>query len=264
MIDEFEQADYFVRVTILEQEKSTQYQAKVNEVVYEICDKTQTPVILQPVLKVNEPESASRLIQRLIHITKYQIVQTLKNHETESDLASIIAVKLITEINPNQDLNPEENSSKVIINQDENYWIKIKNCNKKALNFAVLNLKPNGSIRPVLKDTMGLEMITLYPNQKGTIRLPYIEKSENLKNIFKVIACVDDINFRLYELPPLDYELPPLDQDKQTTQDIPINPLEKYPTTKDQSPKRKISGSVTRVVLPGDGWTTVQLTVLHS
>ncbi|EAW36912.1 SAV_2336 N-terminal domain-related protein [Lyngbya sp. PCC 8106] len=255
-IDEFEQADYFVRVIILDEEKATQYQAKVNEVVYEICDHTQIPIILQPVLRVNEPQSASRLIQRLIHITKYQIIETLDNNDPASSLAGKIAVRLTTEPNPNQNLNPAENPAEVTINQDENYWLEIQNHSKTALNIAVLNLKPNGSIRPVLKDTMGLEIITLDAQQKGTIRLPYIKKNGNSKNIFKVIACVDDINFRLYELPPLD-------QDKQATQDIPINPLEEHPTTEDQSPEPKSSGGIKREVFASDQWTTVQFTVLH-
>ncbi|MEA5500325.1 SAV_2336 N-terminal domain-related protein [Limnoraphis robusta] len=254
--DEFEQADYFVRVIILDEEKAIQYQVKMNEVVYEICDKTQTPIILQPVLRVNEPQSASRLIQRLIHITKYQIVQTLDNNNPMSRLADKIAVRLTTELNPNQNLNPAENPAEVTINQDETYWLEIQNHSKTALNIAVFNLQPNWAIRPVLKDTMGLEIITLDAQQKGTIRLPYIEKSENSKNIFKVIAYVGDINFRLYELPPLD-------QDKQATQDIPINPLEEYPTTEDQSPEQKSSGDIKREVFASDQWTTVQFTVLH-
>ncbi|MEB3283065.1 MAG: caspase family protein [Lyngbya sp.] len=253
-VDEVEQADYLVRVTILDAEKAAKYQAQVNDLIYEICDRTQTPIILRPVLKVDEIQLASPLIQRLVHLAKYQAVQSLKNHDNLSPLGHKIAVRLTTEPNPNLVLNSAENPTEITITENQTYWLEIQNHYSQPVYVAVFNLQPNWAISSVLPETPGLGIvISLEPKQKEIIPLKNLEKKENWQNIYKICVSVDDTNFRFLKLPPLD-------QQKDAIRDIPKNPLEQLlqEMTADQPPNDR---NVVPAPLPSSSWTVVQFTV---
>ncbi|KKD36163.1 caspase family protein [Limnoraphis robusta] len=252
-VDEVEKADYFVRVTILDAEKAAKYQAEVNDVIYEVCDRTQTPIILRPALKVNEIQLASPLIQRLVHLAKYQAVKNLKNHDPRSEMLNKIAVRLTTEPDQNQELNAAENPTEITITENQTYSLEIQNHYSQPVYVAVFNLQQNWAISSVLPETKGRGIvISLEPKQKETIPLPNLEKKENWQNIYKVCVSVDDTNFRFLELPPLD-------QQKQTRRDTPKDPLEQLlqEMTAEQPPDR----NVTPAPLPSSSWTVVQFTV---
>lgn len=253
-IDKMEQADYYVRVTIIDQEKATQYQVEVNEVIDEIDDITQTPILHKFVLNVhNRYQFVISLIQRLIHLAKYQAVQSLKNNDNLSPMGHKIAVRITTEPDLNLDLKPEENLTEITITENETYSLEIQNHYSQPVYVAVLNLQPNWAISSVLSQTTGLgNVISLNHKQKEIISLGNLEKKENWQNIYKVCASVDNTNFRFLELPPLD-------QQKQTVRDTPKDPLEQllHELTADQPPDR----NVTPAPLPSSKWTVVQFTV---
>ncbi|MEA5499120.1 caspase family protein [Limnoraphis robusta Tam1] len=252
-VDEVEKADYLVRVAILDAEKAEQYQAKVNDVIYEVCDRTQTPIILRPALKVNEITLASPLIQRLVHLAKYQAVYNLKNHDPRSEMLKKIAVRLTTKPDQNQELNAGENPTEITITENQTYSLEIQNHYSQPVYVAVFNLQQNWAISSVLPETPGRGIvISLEPKQKETIPLPNLEKKENWQNIYKVCVSVDDTNFRFLELPPLA-------QQKQPVRDNPKNFLEQLlqEMTAEQPPDR----NVTPAPLPSSKWTVVQFTV---
>ncbi|EAW35258.1 caspase family protein [Lyngbya sp. PCC 8106] len=252
-VDEVEQADYFVRVTILDAEKAAKYQAEVNDIIYEVCDNTQTPILLRPALKVNESRSAYNVTKRLIHLSKYQAVENLKNHDPCSEMGDKIAVRLTAQPDPNLVLNSAENPTEITITENKTYSLEIQNHYSQPVYVAVFNLQPNWAISSVLSETPGRGMvISLDPKQKETIPLPNLEKKENWQNIYKVCVSVDDTNFRFLELPPLD-------QQKQPVRDTPKNPLEQLlqEMTAEQPPDR----NVTPAPLPSSRWTVVQFTV---
>jgi hypothetical protein len=253
-IDKMEQADYYVRVTIIDQEKATQYQVEVNEVIDEIDDITQTPILHKFVLNVhNRYQFVISLIQRLIHLAKYQAVQSLKNNDNLSPMGHKIAVRITTEPDLNLDLKPEENLTEITITENETYSLEIQNHYSQPVYVAVFNLQPNWAISSVLSQTTGLgNVISLNHKQKEIISLGNLEKKENWQNIYKVCASVDNTNFRFLELPPLD-------QQKQPVRDTPKNLLEQLlqELTADQPPDR----NVTPAPLPSSKWTVVQFTV---
>ena len=252
-IDEVEPADYFVRLTRLDEQKAVQYQANMNDIIYEVLDNTQTPILLRPALKVNESQSANNLTKRLIHLAKYQAVENIKNHDPLSPMQNKIAVRLTTERNQDLDLNPEDNLTEITITENKINYLEIQNYFKQTVYVAVFNLQPNWAISSVSSQTTGQDkVISLDPKQKETIRLGNLEKAENGQNIYKICVSVDDTNFRFLELPPLV-------QQKQPVRDTPKNSLEQLlqELTADQPPDRNIVAAP----LPSSKWTVVQFTV---
>jgi hypothetical protein len=227
---------------------------EVNEVIDEIDDITQTPILHKFVLNVhNRYQFVISLIQRLIHLAKYQAVQSLKNNDNLSPMGHKIAVRITTEPDLNLDLKPEENLTEITITENETYSLEIQNHYSQPVYVAVFNLQPNWAISSVLSQTTGLgNVISLNHKQKEIISLGNLEKKENWQNIYKVCASVDNTNFRFLELPPLD-------QQKQTVRDTPKDPLEQllHELTADQPPDR----NVTPATLPSSMWTVVQFTV---
>jgi hypothetical protein len=254
-VDDIEIADYCIKITILDTDKAAQYQAEAGEIIYEICQRNKVPIQLKPALKINQTQSISSLIKRLIHLAKYQAVKSLKNRDPLSPMRDKIAVRLTTEPNPDQILEPTENQNEVIIDTNKPYYLEIQNNYSRTVYLAVFSLQSNYAISSVIKENLGLEHLSLEPQQKEIIPLQNIAENNSLQNLYKICVSVDETNFNFLELPPLD-------QQKQSVRDTPKNPLEQLfqEMTADQPPDRNVS----LAPLPSWEWTTVQFTIKNN
>jgi hypothetical protein len=166
-----------------------------------------------------------------------------------------IAVRLTTEPNPDQILEPTENQNEVIIDTNKPYYLEIQNNYSRTVYLAVFSLQSNYAISSVIKENLGLEHLSLEPQQKEIIPLQNIAENNSLQNLYKICVSVDETNFNFLELPPLD-------QQKQSVRDTPKNPLEQLfqEMTADQPPDRNVS----LAPLPSWEWTTVQFTIKNN
>ncbi|MCJ8281433.1 MAG: caspase family protein, partial [Rivularia sp. ALOHA_DT_140] len=152
---EDEAADFMVDVKVSKfKAEGQRYQVAVDELIYEISDRTGLPIVLRPLLKVNEFDSAQMLVKRLVHLAKYQSIQELDNHDANSLLRGKIAVELqgtqadydpadLPDIKPLTDPNQPE------VKSGEYFFFKIRNDYSDVVNVAVLDLQPDWGIEQV-------------------------------------------------------------------------------------------------------------------
>ncbi|BAY35571.1 peptidase C14 caspase catalytic subunit p20 (plasmid) [Nostoc carneum NIES-2107] len=264
LVGNAEAADYQVDVKkITSATEAEKYLVAVNEVVYEICDRTGSPIFLKPTLKVGETNAANAVVKRLVHLAKYQAIQELDNHDISSPLRAKVVVELLgkqqdydpvdyPQPEPFADLNNPE------VAAGEYIFLKIRNDYYDVLNFTVLDLQSDWAINQIYPETS--EFISLDPGQEELIplRMSLSPGEKEGEDIFKVFATIGATNFRWLELPPLNQAIPLLE-----AKGIPRsgNPLEELlmAIAAEQPPMRNANP----IAFPSREWTTmqVQLTV---
>ena len=110
---------------------------------------------LNPPIKISENNAAVRLIQRLVHLAKYNNVLQLDNHDADSPLARKLAVELLG-LQPNfeprdkleiQQLPPSTESGNVnSFKEGSQISLRISNNSYQVLNVTVLDLQPDWGI----------------------------------------------------------------------------------------------------------------------
>jgi Caspase domain len=248
------------------------YQVAINEKrEYEIWDPAGKAIPnLNPPLKIDENNSAAKVIQRLVHLTKYSNIQQLDNLDAASPLSRKLIVDLL---GVSQDYEPgdkpddylqpiEFEGNSKIVKIGQKLVLRIKNAlpkdSKQVLNVTVLDLQPDWAIKQVYPSGAGAYFSTIDPEKEESFPLqadlPASYKEG--KDIIKVFATVHQTNFRWLELPVLDQ---PLVQKEATRGNSPTNPLEQLMTiiTKDKAVTRDLNPSAT----PSKEWTTAQLEV---
>jgi len=238
-----------------EKDENVDYFVSLNsEGEYLILDAKKQPIknIIFPI-KVDEPEATKTIINRLIHVAKYQSILDLDNEDAFAPLNGKLKVELLKSVK----------RQLVVLNTDgkvpelevgERIILRIYNQSNRILNISALILEadlrilkfyPKGAAYEVIKD-----------GQCGEIRLD-IELPENYQegvDVIKVFATVDGTNFELLELPPLDQSRKGFGNQK------PTNPLEQLlaAVVDEDSPKRKI----TVVTDASEEWTTEKVEVI--
>jgi hypothetical protein len=90
-------------------------------------------------LKIDDPDSAKAVVKRLVHLSKYQAVQSLDN--PASELNKYVEFELL-------DVNrkPFADPSNIVIKQGQSMVLRIKNTSSQPLNIAVLDLDSTWAI----------------------------------------------------------------------------------------------------------------------
>jgi len=245
------------------------YQVAINkeETEYEIWDPAGAVIPnLNPPLSISNDNSASKVVQRLVHLTKYSNVQQLDNLDSSSPLSKKLIVYLCGVSdnyepgdNPKDYLQPldvQGNINKVKVGQK--LVLQIKNDSEQVLNIAVLDLQPGWGIKQVYP-TSG-KFIPIDQQREEyfllTADLPF--SYNEAKNIIKVFGTVDATDFRWLELASLDQPIVQRQRDI-TRGSSSGNPLEDLMAliTKDVAVTRDINPSAT----PSKEWTTAQIEV---
>jgi hypothetical protein len=262
LAQEDEAADYQVDVKVSKlKAESQRYQVAVDELIYEIYDRTGSQIVLRPLLQVNQLDSAEILVKRLVHLAKYQSIQELDNHDANSPLREKITVELLgtqADYDPADlpDIKPFTDPSQPEIKSGEYLFFKIRNNYSDVVNVAVLNLQSNWAIEQIHPATS--QFIPLNPVQEEFIPLVMSlpEGEQEGSDIFKVFATVGMANFRWLELPALDQPiLPPeakgVSRSGSGLDDFLMTFAAEQPPTRNGNP----------VAFPSREWTTTQFQV---
>lgn len=187
---------------------------------YEICDRIGAPLKnIRPAVKLGDPNAAATIVQRLVHIAKYQATEELDNFDRNSPLAGKLKVEWLGKCKGDayDPVDPPPQKSELTQFDDQNNptievgdWIflSIQNTSQSVLNVAVLDLEADWAIEQV--HPPDAPFITLEPNGKEVVpfQLSLPDGYEEGVDIAKVFATVGAANFRWLELPSLDKPIP--------------------------------------------------------
>ncbi|MEG5062703.1 caspase family protein [Microcoleus sp. B3-A4] len=239
-----------------EKDENVDYFVSLNsEGEYWILDANKEPVknLLFPI-KVDEAEATDRLINRLIHVARYETILELDN---DDPFAATLNSKLKVELGNSEKrefipFNPGNNVP--IVAEKEKFFVQIHNQSNRTLNISALLLDTDLSIVKFYPEHITSE--PLDPGQsKGTsIKLELPENCQEGVYIIKVFATMDATNFQLLELPALDQSR------KGFGNQEPQNALEQLlaAVVDENNPQRK----VTVVTDASEGWTTEKVEVV--
>lgn len=216
------------------QNENAHYQIVINQSgEYEIWDSGTERINLRPVLKFNDHNATTTLINRLIHLAKYQGIYELNNYDSLNPLKKALQVDLF-EIPPDfqAGIRPDLHNPCDMLNikVNEQFIVRIKNNSSKRLNVTLLVLQPDWSISQIYPSDEVSSFEEFEPGQEDIITLQ-TSLPEGFKqgvDIIKAFATIDPTNFRWLELPCLDQ--PHLSKQLRNLEEA-KNPLEVLLTT---------------------------------
>jgi hypothetical protein len=239
-----------------ETDENVDYFVSLNsEGEYWILDANKEPIknLIFPI-KIDEPEATERLINRLIHVARYETILALDNEDAFAPLNGKLKVELVKSVKREQIVLNADGKVPILEEGEENVSLVIRNDSHLTLNITLLELQEDFSIvksYPKKADYEGLAPEKEI-NRKLNISLP--ENYQEGVEVIKVFATVDATNFQLLELPILDQPRPGVGDKK------PTNALEELLTAvvDEENPKRKI----TVVTDASEEWTTEKVEVV--
>lgn len=186
-------------------EEAALYQVAVDrQGNYEICRGMPIPN-LRPLLAIDDPSAAKKVVDRLVHLAKYQAVQSLDN--PRSKLGRALEVELLTE-----DGEPFPDPQNPVVREGDIVTLRLTNKGAQPLKIAVLDLEPTWEISQLPLGGLESPFFPLGSGAEEEIQLrmqvpedeAYTHTTETLK-VFAIQTGLAD--FRWLTLPPLD-EIP--------------------------------------------------------
>ncbi|MBD1849506.1 caspase family protein [Leptolyngbya sp. ST-U4] len=252
--------------------ESAHYQVAVGrEGEYEI--NIGTPLQnLRPPLSIDDSTAPQRVVDRLVHLAKYQAVQSLDN--SGSKLSQAIEVELLRE-----DGTPFDTLQNLVVKNDEVVILRLTNQGSQSLKVAVLDLDPTWAIWQIPIGGMESPFFSLERGQKQEIMLrmsvPDDEFYQQTKETLKVFAVQKGLaDFRWLTLPPLDEPQEPrgaeLEQALEAENAVTrgeaegVNPLNQLLAAigADLDKAPQVTRAATMVVDPRQEWVTKQIQIV--
>lgn len=179
---------------------------------YEICIGTPVKNLL-PALKIEDSEAPQKVVQRLVHLAKYQAIQELSNQFSE--LTNQLEVELLTQPNwrlgMRKEPQPFPDRTNLVVKSGESTFLRIKNISSQVLNITVLNLQANWEVSRFNIRNQNSSFYPLEPNDEIlealNFELPNTERYDRARETLKVFATIGKNDFRWLELPSLDEEI---------------------------------------------------------
>ena len=166
---------------------------------------------LRPALKATT-ENAEKIVQRLVHLSKYHLVQQIHNFDSLSRLSGKLLVELFkAPENYRRGDKPDPQAfdspgNAPVVEVGEKLFLHIKNNSSQVLNVAALDLQPDWAIvqfypTPDRGDFMPVDAgKEVWEPLEAGLPKGYTEGTD----ILKVVATVSPANFHGQELPELD------------------------------------------------------------
>ena len=253
-------------------EESALYQVAVDQQGnYEICRGMPMPN-LRPLLAIDDPAAAKTVVDRLVHLAKYQAVQGLDN--PSSKLGRALEVELLTE-----DGEPFLDPQTPMVRDGDIVTLHLTNKGTQPLKIAVLDLEPTWEISQLPLGGLESPFFPLDSGAEEDIRLrmqvpedeAYAHTTETLK-VFAIQTGLAD--FRWLTLPALDEIPEPLEarlkdglRSQATTRGgeaESVNPLNALLSMigadLDQAPQ--LTRAAVMVTDPKDEWVTRQIQIV--
>ena len=247
--------------------ETVDYQVAVNDMgQYEIWDRSGVPIPnLRPALDYLDSGAPARVVQRLVHLTKFNNLLLLDNHDPTSPLARAVEVEVLQaqpDYEPGEPPDPQPfddpgNTPTASTGQ----WLlaRIKNRSSETLNLVVFDLSSDWSVaqvHPTWTDYVSLDAGAeeIFPLQAG---LP--QGYEAGSDVLKVFATLGPANFRWLEMPELDQ--PPLRRSSVMRSIEERDPLEEMLAAFIGDKPLPLTRSLNPAEYPSRGWSTVQMEV---
>lgn len=168
---------------------------------YEICKNIPLPN-LRPLLSIDDPTAPQRVVDRLVHLAKYQAVASLDN--SSSKLANALEVEILME--DGQSFPDPQN---LTIKSEDIICLRLSNQGTQPLKVAVLDLEPTWEISQI---PIGGMETPFFPLDAGAVedillrlRVPDDDAYEQTQETIKVFAVQRGLaDFRWLTLPALD------------------------------------------------------------
>jgi hypothetical protein len=193
-----------------EKDENVNYFVSVNsQGEYLILDAQKEPIknVLLP-LKVDAPEAAKKLINRLIHITLYQNRLEWDNEDTFSTLNGKLKVELVKSVKRGQIVVLNADGKVPVLEKGAGRVdLLIHNESTQTLNITALIFDMNFRILQIYPERENYEVVKPKDNRRVKLTLSLPENYEEGVNVVKVFATLDATNYRLWELPALDQDL---------------------------------------------------------
>jgi predicted phosphodiesterase len=186
-------------IRLAEEGEESDFQVAVNtNGEYEVWEPSGRVIgNLRPALKITDDDSAAKLAQRLVHLTKYSNVKLIDNPDQNSQLAGLITFKVV-------EATAKGPGGEIILDDGERITFRITNTSSQVVNYTVINLQPDWGITQLYPPDKDSEILN--PNDSFELPLKF-EMPEGYKeatDTIKVFVTVSNTSFRWLELPRLD------------------------------------------------------------
>jgi hypothetical protein len=192
-------------VVEVKEDESALYQVAIDRSGhYEICMGMPIPN-LRPLLSIEDATAYQRVVDRLVHLAKYQAVQSLDN--SGSRLAEAIELELLQ-----ADETPFDDPQNPVIQGGDTVWLRLTNQGSTTLKVAVLLAEATWAITQLPIGGAGSSFFNLEPGAQEKVplemSLPEDESYIQVKETFKMFAVQTGLaDFRWLTLPALDQPL---------------------------------------------------------
>ena len=168
---------------------------------YEICKNMPLPN-LRPLLSIDDPTAPKRVVDRLIHLAKYQAVESLDN--SSSKLAQALEVELLME-----DEKPFSDPQNLTIKSEDIVCLRLANKGNQPLKVAVLDIEPTWEVSQIAVGGIEAPFFALdagaVENVLLRLKVPDDDAYKQSKETIKVFAVQRGLaDFRWLTLPALD------------------------------------------------------------
>jgi hypothetical protein len=204
-------------ITLAEHDGPADYVLTINqEGEYVVCDAAGHAIPnLYPKLSVGQSGAAPRIIERLVHLSKYANILEVDNSYAQSSLNTKLLVDLIgtqTEYQVGEKPQPRPFAAAGhahTLKEGEWTFLRIQNNHSQVFNITVLDLQPDWGIAQIYP-ARGAAFESLDPGHEIILpmRVSLPSGYDYGTDTIKVFATIEPTSFRWLELPPIDQPSP--------------------------------------------------------
>lgn len=161
----------------------------------------------QQLLSLHGLTRAQEVVERLEHLAELERVLALKNGSEESQLDGVVQLRFLR---PPPDWQPrkrifvergEELTPPVTVGDGDVVWLVVENNSQLAINYAVFDLRPDWSCRRLIPGDRDTATLPSKRHKAFPLSLRYFESDRPCRDVFKLVASVDQTDFSWLELP---------------------------------------------------------------
>jgi hypothetical protein len=201
-----------------ETDENVDYFVSLNsEGEYWILDANKEPIknVIFPI-RIDEHEATKRLINRLIHVARYESILELDNEDAFARLNGKLKVELVKSVKREQ-IVLNADGKVPMLEEGERVMLRMHNESKRILNISALILQADLSIVKFYPEGSAYESVEPEKYEETRLDMELPENYQEGVDVIKVFATLDATNFQLLELPPLDQSRPGIGDRKATT-----------------------------------------------
>jgi hypothetical protein len=167
---------------------------------------------LGPAMRVTDDAAAIRLIERLVHLSKYLNLRELENNDSQSTNAHYFSIELVGSPHAGSGNGDAPTLAGAAISHTlkvgDWVYLRARNNGAATLKVTVLDLRPNWSVAQIFPSGAGLfEMLEPGRELFIPLRADLPQGYDEGIDVLKVFATTETADLRCFQLPALD--LPP-------------------------------------------------------